>query len=109
MTASRMAAPSVRPSRGTVAVQNIFKRKVADWVDKSGEWWQVLGERDDPSRRTIAATFHRFVRAYLAIVSSGCEEPGDMGASCQQIVDGLHSSRRDGEIPMSAVISSFQR
>lgn len=108
MTSATVAKATTLPRKSTNTVQNLFKRQVGAWVDKGGKWLKVIPGRDDASRRKVAAEFFRFVRAYLAVVSSGCEDPGDLGVECQEIESFLERKRKDGEIPMSAVIASFE-
>lgn len=108
MTAAQRAKAAVQPSMLRTVVECQTHTTVVKWDDEGGRWWRTFPVRLEKTQQGLGSTLYRFVTAYIAAVVSGCEDPGDLGASCKAIADDL--KRPDGgEVPMSAVISSFQK
>lgn len=107
MTSTQVAKDAVQPSMLQTIVESQFHTDIAKWIDEGGCWWRTFPARVEKTQKGIGATFYRFVTAYIAAVLSGCDEPGEYGKSCKAIRSKLEG-HPEGEVPMSAVIKTFQ-
>lgn len=80
------------------------------WTSSPHGWWRCLRGRSEKVRMKTAASFLRFVRAYVVAVKSGLDNTtdSDLRETCAAIQARLDASLdAGGDVSIAAVIESF--